>query len=339
MNAPESPSSARSGLAAEDLPWLVNLPSDGRVVPAAQGYWRPADGFRVALGRPTGYLDLPLEPVHGSYLSADGPALASTSRLDPLGTVVVSRASYPDALEALHKIQADLFTMAASLQKNRILIEHAARTSHVDDLPFLLGCELEYLFVTIRAYFDQMQFLIRTVARARFQQSLPQSFNRMLGMHSEKHKVPKGLRAWYSTQETFFSLIRDVRVGIEHYGHGAPQITLAPGGIAVLIEEHPWCQMPIWTDHSSIGDKPLGSLFRALAWLIDHALVAGDTLGPTLEAHYLTDVTPITEWSLYLYSPLVRRLHTIERMYDSGWEGHAVGMDSHVREIQFPPDW
>lgn len=335
----------KSGLDALDLPWLTHNPKDGRIIPTAVCYWDPERGFRTSLEGKRGFVELPSSPVNGTYLSTNGPAEEKWSWPDPLGTLIFQRASFPKALEALYKTHSDQLNLAASLEKHRLILRECLLNDRPEAMQALLRTEFEYLFVTVRTLFDQLQFLVRSVVRVSRQGSpqLPQSFYQLSKLRpreiEDKYHLSPSLCSWYGAYADYFEIIRNTRVKVEHHGFTPPLVIFTSGGFAVNTGEKPWSNIPIWEGHTSDGEIPLGSLFRALAWVVGKALLVADDLASALEDGGLTQSPPISDWDAYLSSPLVSHFFSLDTYFEDLWDPDAEGVKTAMEPLEWPSDW
>ena len=92
---------------------------------------------------------------------------------------------------------------------------------------------------------------------AKLIQELPDSFARVVldgdrprsaDEIAQRFGLPSPLAKFYANDSEFFRTLRDLRVGIEHYGNQLPTIFSLDDCLAVPVGEHPWSELGVWDE-------------------------------------------------------------------------------------------
>ena len=242
------------------LPYLRNVPKDGRTVPLLTFFRRTAQDWHLYLPVKPGELGRLAggEPISGSYL-ASAPADPGIDFELKLGTLIVQHMSFSDLLEQFGKLENDVHRCSAVLETYDVL--WAVRASKERSASLLIQSQLEYLLFLLRAMYDVLQAVVQIVARKLVLvggdgrpalKNLPHSFSdivikdrqfRPLGEIQSRWKVPCPLAEWYVSEGPFFQLLRDLRDGIAHQGANPPTVFETEWGFAIAPDAPPWSRV------------------------------------------------------------------------------------------------
>lgn len=326
-------------LSLRELPWVACPPSEEHEIPKGVAFWTGVDGFQCGLPTSGGFLLLPLEPVARGYLSKDGAADDRSFKCS-LGTVVYQYLGFADIKEAYYKVESDVHGLAATLERHRLFLESGSTPERQTAVSLLLQSEFELLFVTLRALFDQLQFLLRVFVKRFRGKDLPRSFAKMVGKSADELARDYSLASleieWIQGNEDFFRLVRTTRVNIEHHGHTGPFVHFSPGGLAVDTTGHPWSEMPIW-DGVVLGPMQTGPYFRGIAYLISEGVRTVRGLGRALQLAPDLPGDKLTTWEYYLLSPFMRHFHQLWAYRNAMWNHNSANSEEWMKGIQLDP--
>jgi hypothetical protein len=317
------------------LPYVNCYPTDGRKLLATT--YKGSDGiFHVPVVYQNGdFLDFKTAGlVDGAYASEniDDP---SQDLQSALLTTIFQSLSFGSLFEPYHKLEADILNAAASIEKNFILAKHY-QGSRDSGYRSVMGTEFEYLLVNQRALYDQLQFLMKSLWKLVIQNNkkeLPSSFNDLAKYPDEdlikKFNLPPALRRFVLDSSRNFSIIRDIRTGIEHQGKTIRNFFLFPDGFAVSVKEWPWSQFPIW-DECELKPNGLGPYLRFLAWSTREALLAVDRFEQAVRSDIPLPIGQLSKWSIYLRSSHLGHLSRLDSYFSNPWRD--VNQPSEVKE-------
>jgi hypothetical protein len=199
------------------LPWLVTVPTDGRIVPL-QNYFEVAtrDWHLYVEHEPGKLIRLADgEAISGAYYGK-GPADSIRDLEFPLGELVTQYLSFQGVLGALALLDNDVHRFAAILEKYELMWRHR-KDSHLM-ASHLVESELEYLLLLLRSFYDCLQNVIRNICSRlywpgdpprRVAKDLPASFRAVVLAEKEirdasqiaaRFEIPSPLAEWYRSE-------------------------------------------------------------------------------------------------------------------------------------------
>jgi hypothetical protein len=262
------------------------------------------------------------EPIVGSYLARRPQDPGKDLEL-PFATFIFQHLTFPSVALHLGKITDDIARFAVILQNFALIEVHAGDPESMASL--LAATTLEHLIIVIRATFDQLQKLIKGAASIvhriddpsrKLIENLPDSFAKVVLQGEtprsvtgiiEKFGLPAPLADFYEKDAGFFRILRNLRVGIEHYGNSLPAIFPDPNGFQVRTSDFPWRELSVWKE-LELKENRLGPLRNVYSDLVKHTI---ETINAFPTA-YCTNVTvppalsPGLKW--YLRNPYGARL-------------------------------
>jgi hypothetical protein len=288
MTARKTKLSTISAEELKKLPYITELPSDGRLV-MIHAFWDDQKDDWIffvqvrasELGRLAGG-----EPIVAPYLS-HRPENPERDLELKLATFLFQHLSFPSVVPHIAPITDDVAQFAVILQNFELIEQHARDSKGMASL--LAASTLEHLIIVIRATFDLLQKLIkgaasivhRTDARSRkLIQQLPDSFTQVVlhgetprstGEIAQKFTLPAPLADFYAKEADFFRILRNLRVGIEHYGDGLPTIFPDKDRFLVRTTDFPWTELGVWKESELIENR-LGPLCNVYNNLIRHTI-------------------------------------------------------------------
>lgn len=317
------------------IPFVTNPPRDGRAMllspffDATTGEWhayieaKPGQLVRVAGG----------QVVQGTYL-ARSPDDPGRDLEFFLGTWVSQHLSYPEVVGRFLPIKNTLQHLSACLEKYELF---SAAPLEQQGPSLLAESELGHLVILVRRLYDLLQKLAKEagavvedaqdVSRRLFNH-LPDSFAdvclvgnapRPASDIAQKWCLTPQLTTFYTIEAAHFLMVRAIRDAIEHHGKSPGLVLRLPEGMAVLLRETPWRNLPIWNT-SNVKPNNLGSLRAVFAFLAADAL---DLPSRFVRSYWSSIATPpaIAEgFKCYLRGPFTRRLVSLPQVLAKPWE-------------------
>ncbi len=323
------------------LPYLRNVPRDGRIVPLITWYEPTAADWHLympvkpgELGRMAGG-----EPISGSYISS-GAADTTGDFEFALGTLVVQHLSFIEVLSELSKLENDVHRCAAILEKYHLL--WTTRMGGTRSASLLIQSELEYLMFLLRSLYDLLQGMIRALSAKLVYldgttrlvlKALPASFRevamskdgpRSVDEIEDRWNMPRPLAAWYSEEAAFFRLLRTLRDGIAHRGGNPPTVFETEWGFAVAPMSAPW------TGVSALlpGERrknDLASLRGLFVEFIARGIGTTARFAGALRGLVSLPDPILHDVKLFVRSPFGHRLVSLEEMRLQPWEERGDG--------------
>jgi hypothetical protein len=311
------------------LPYITDLPVDGRLV-MVYTYWddqndewilflevRPGELGRLAGG----------EPIVGSYFARRPQDPAKDIEL-PFATFLSQHLTFPSVVPHISPLTDDIAQFAVILETFAIIEEHSKNPESMASL--LAASTLEHLIIVVRATFDLLQKLLKAATSIvrriddptrKLIQQLPESFAQVVLQGdaprtadeiTKKFSLPHQLGGLYANDAGFFRILRNLRVGIEHYGSKLPAIFPAADGFHVRTTDFPWRELAVWQE-SELTHNGLGPLSNVYRNLIRHTI---ETLNafPTAYSSCISvppAMNPDLKW--YLRNPYGARLGDVLR--------------------------
>lgn len=310
-----------------DLPYLNSPPTDGRSI-FLLPFYIPDRGFSLALEH-DGRLQVGgiAGLAQGLYV-AEEPEDTSSDVPVPLATTLFRHLSFGSLLEPYHKLEADLLNMAATLEKTFVI--HAATGGEARfGAGNLMATEIEYAIVNARAFYDQMQFFLRALWRLLVQEDkreLPKSFHALAECDGaallSKYRLPAGFIEFVTRAAPAFQILRDLRVGIEHHGHGTREFYRFEDGFGVRVTDRPWSAFPLWEEGDLRGNG-IGSYLKVVAWIAREMFVVAELLEAAIHQEVPLP-PPISDWQVFLRSPFGNHLHRLDEYFKQPWRWRAV---------------
>jgi hypothetical protein len=280
----------------------------------------------------------PMAPVASPYI-ADRAVDPSQDVELRIFTLVAQRLSFREVVSALWPVWDDLMNCCASIEK--LFVIPLSPFRDVNRIEVLARTELEYLFMNLRAFYDQTQRLLRAIWRCLNPRSnvLPASiadvFKRSDIELETRYSLTGGLVQWYRNIEQHVLHVREIRIGIEHHGRDAGFLYVYPDGFAVRTDHSPWKDFDIWPEHL-IRPGNLGPLLRFVAWCVAEAVTSLTELGRVLERLALPE--HVIEGRIFLRHPVGDHLLRLPRYMDEPWIRDEYAVDDLVRDVPSPND-
>jgi len=215
-----------------------------------------------------------------------GTESASNNRdvLIPFVNTYCQYLSWPDMLGLFPGLIEDIRNFGAVLSKLAVY----QRTIEGDDLftRRMIITELEYLFSTMRRFYDLFQGIASKTwdiveLDSGGTNSMPyDSFSRVaLSDESprdaenlaEAYGFPADLATFYSDEAETFSKIKSFKDNMEHHGETVKTIYPGEEGLSVDSTDNPYSQFDVWSD-DQIGENGLAPLWPFVAIMINHTL-------------------------------------------------------------------
>lgn len=275
------------------------------------------------------------EPIEGVYLGKEPEEPENDLKITFL-ELYYQRLSWPDIAGLFPKVIDDLRNLATSLSKLALYQKTLPGSSM--GLHRFVQTELEYLFVTSRSMYDNLQFIASNtwdkVHATRedddFSDSLPTSSFRKMALHGgdpvspdtlqERYGIPEGLAEFYSEEAEEFQKIRDFRDAVAHQGDSPDIIFRTEEGLAVKVNSNPYSQFDVWNEEQ-INENNLAPLWPFAAHIVDHTISALDRFvsglldKPLHLPHELAE-----EYNVYIRGPHIPNINYLDNlMSDDDW--------------------
>ena len=323
------------------LPYIDNLPSDGRRPVLQVPYWDAVDReWHLYFIAPDGHIGRLAggESAYGAYF-ARSPADPSRDIELTISTLITQHLSFPRVLNKLHQFESDVHNCAAVLEKYHLISSAAQGATYTG---ILISTELEYLMALVRGMYDLLNEIVREIApllvtltdekHRVVPKQLPTSFAE-IALHGseprsgneivEKRGLPPALANWYVGEARAFELLRRLRDAVIHRGVQLPTVLDLPDlGLAVASDEHPWKEFAIWEGVEPVN-KRLVPLRLAFAAIVNHAIGASERLVGALASCVQLPQAVGRDIRVYLRSDVTRRLVQIPELLRQPWERSA----------------
>jgi hypothetical protein len=150
---------------------------------------------------------------------------------------------------------------------------------------------------------------------------LPASFHDLTGLDAAElriqYNLPSAFIDFVLKAAPSFELLRNLRVGIEHSGHGAKSFQLLEDGLGVDTARLPWRLFPIWSDQV-LRPNGLGCYLALNAWVANEMLKSAASLERAI-AMSVPLPPPVTDWSVFLRSPFCGHLKRLKEYRRNPW--------------------
>lgn len=200
----------------------------------------------------------------------------------------VQHLCWPGVLGTIKRIETDVRNLAACMSKIAVY-QQLAPASTFEIQPFVIT-ELEYIFATCRSLYDLLQHLSwkmwqgvelfdgggNELPRHSFAQ-MALSGDEPLPSEElvESYGIPPSLAEFYESAAEHFSLVRDFRDDIIHYGESIDLIFATEEGFAIQASTEPFSEFGVW-DEDTFLENDLAPLWPVTAHVIEQTLGAMD---------------------------------------------------------------
>lgn len=319
----------------EDVPFITCVPNDGRRLLLQPHY----DGASWSLYFPSGQgevvkIQMGPDGLSSGLYYALSPARTSDLELPALSTFV-QHLSFPRVAHCIYSLADDFQLLAASLEKLEIF---RRIRSELPEVRFLVMTELEYLFIQVRAMYDVLHAcLIEVCSRLtdpagnRACLKLPTSFAKVVfagerlrtsAEIQEKYALPEALARFYTASALRLSVIRGVRVDIEHHGKGMPLIFDMGDGFGIQATGGTaWASMDVWGRHE-LRPNSIGSVRALAAYLAETSVGLFHELEVALRATIDPARLPravASDCRVFLTNPCMHHLRNLSEVISDPW--------------------
>ena len=237
---------------------------------------------------------------------------------------VAQQACWPNVVPCLNGIRDDLFNMAASMRKFKVLFE--ASSSYQTESSRFVVTELEYLFALCRSLFDLLQELIskqwdnvQLIDKSIRKKALPKTFSKLL-LHdnklrtaeeiSSKFVIPSELASYYERNGAFFQVLRTFRDRFVHGGSSIESVFVTEKGFAVSESTEPFSQFGVWNKEHQL-ENGLCSLRPAIAHIVLQTLEACEDYAHTIQKVIKYPPPMVPDMFFYMRGPFTSEFHTL----------------------------
>lgn len=275
------------------------------------------------------------EPMEGVYFGKEPEDPTNDLNITFL-ELYYQRLSWPDIAGLFPKILDDLRNLASCLSK--LAIYQKTLSDSTIGLHRFIQTELEYLFVTARSMYDNLQFVAANTwdkveavnEEDDFSASLPTSSFRKMALDNDvpisvdtlqaKYGIPQGLAEFYSEEAIEFKKIRDFRDAVAHQGDSPDIIFRTEEGLAVNVSSSPYSEFDVWNE-DQINENDLAPLWPFVAYIIDHTISALDRFVAGLLDKPLHLPHELAEgYTVYIRGPHIPNLNHLESLQtDDVW--------------------
>jgi len=324
------------------LPYLKQIPEDGRIVPIQLFYdhagceWHFWDISKGQL-QEVQVLDV----SHGMYLSRKPVSPDSDYRM-PFEEIVLRHFTTPRIPGLAQKISQDLINALGYIEKYFILLNHARRFED-SNTTALVQVELEGIFGVHRSYYDLLNRVVTEVMRryGATRASLPESFRRVAQKEPEvlvsKYGVPVPLAQFYQTKKQLFFACREIRDNIFHQGHSVGSVFAFDDGFAVSVDDKPWAVLTkvidLWPA-DKLRTNRLGSVLVVFALLTEDMFKTMTWLGEALLKSFREPPPACFDENVYLRTSFARHLHLLEEYERDQWIAPEHALPEIMRGIR-----
>ncbi len=315
-------------LSASELPYVVNYPSDGRIVAVAAFYDVEAkQWYAYPQQGPNKFLQLkPLDFKEGVYISKTACDI-QTDIYFHLTDLSAQYFSFPGVLNVIHDLEDDFLNAIASVEKYFILLAYC--NTDKSNFPIqIITTELEYAFGNHRSFYDGIQKIISIIYKTCHPKKpqFPDTFRKLATKPKDelrdKYYLSQPLIEFYKTREQTFMSLREIRDNIFHNGL-SPDFTFSfQDGFAIRVGGNlgkSLEQMNLWPNNLQKPNS-LGSMLAIFEFLIRDMSDAMANLGHSIISSFQQPPAPIyAGFKFFLRSSLVKHLNKLDEYRNGHW--------------------
>lgn len=264
------------------------------------------------------------EPIQGQYW-AKKPAAPNDVYVAFID-FFYQHGSWPDVISPLHSMRNDIFHLGACWAKLELYFR--AREEWKYKVVDFVQTDIEYIFVVCRSIYDLSQKVIANIWRNHIEFTDPATEKKRKGsplppsfaaisldgdkpipaqLLTDKYGLPPKLATVYAEEAPFFKALRDVRVGIEHYGKEFQYSFDVEGGFAVDSRDAVLSSLYQWPPEQ-VTKNGLAPLNPFLAHVINKTFGSMDRLTRALAGDFAWGPAAAPGYHMFLRGYHVHKL-------------------------------
>ncbi len=306
----------------QNIPYVDNIPSDGRVVHLAPYFDEDKKGFIMHV--PTGDNKLTwiwAEPGKSYYYGKSKFDERNDIYLNFIN-VLMQNYSYDTIIRTIEDIIEDIFNCSAFFEKYFILHAHYLETKDLF-VSSLIATEIECFFGNIRSLYDLLQIIIKSLWEIETKNQLKPSFASMAKKSKEdlktKYNLTDSLIDYYNDTAKLFLIFREIRDKIYHNGLSVKYIFCDDDGFAVDKNDPTFSKLSHVWPKEKVKNNGLVSLLALFSYITKEIIDNLDDLSSVL-VESITLKPPIsTTHKIFIRGPYFNHLNRLDEYLDEQW--------------------
>lgn len=306
----------------QNIPYVDNIPSDGRVVPLAPYFDEDKKGFIMHV--PSGNNKLTwfwAEPCESYYYGKSKFNETNDIYLDFIN-VLMQNYSYDTIIHTIEGIIKDIFNCSAFFEKYFIIHAHYLETKDLSTSS-LIATEIECFFGNTRSLYDLLQIVIKSLWEIETKNQLKPSFASMAEKSKEelkiKYNLTDSLIDYYKDTAKLFLIFREIRDEIYHNGLSVKYIFCDDDGFAIDKNDQTFSKLNHVWPKEKVKNNGLVSLLALFSYITKNIIKNLDDLSSVL-VESITLKPPIsTTHKIFIRGPYFNHLNNLDVYLDEQW--------------------
>lgn len=305
-----------------EIPYVDNVPSDGRVVHSYPYFDETKNGFITHIPNTDGTLTwVWAEPIESLYYAKSVPIDLNDIYLD-FNNVLIQNYSYPTINYYLNGVIKDILNCSAFFEKYFIFHDLYINSNDLS-IKSLISTEIEYFFGNIRSIYDLLQKIIKSLWKIETGENLPSSFADIVKQSDEDLKTKYGLSDplinYYNNTKDLFSACKKIRDDINHNGHTVDSIFCDEDGFAIQNSDPIFSQFVHVWPIEKVKKNGLVSLLALASFITMQTIENLDNLSLPI-MHSISHGPPLSNtYKVILRGPYINHLNNLDKYIDEQW--------------------
>lgn len=306
----------------KNIPYVDNIPSDGRLVYLAPYFDEKKQGFITHVPTRNNKLTwIWAEPAKSYYYSKSKFDEKSDIYLN-LINVLIQNYCYDTVYHNIDGLLYDIFNCSAFFEKYFILHAHYLETGDLSTSD-LIATEIECFFGNIRSLYDLLQIIIKSLWEIETKNQLKPSFASMAikskGELEGKYNLTASLINYYKEAAKLFLIIREIRDKIYHHGHSVYLIFCDDDGFAINKDDQTFYKLSHIWPKDKVKNNGLVSILALFSYINKKVIGNLDSLSSAL-VESITLKPPIsTTHNIFVRGPYFNHLNSLDKYLDEQW--------------------
>lgn len=306
----------------QKIPYVDNMPSDGRVVHLAPYFDEDKNDFISYVPNGDNKLMWVLaEPGDSGYYGKSKLNETNDIYLDFINTLVQNY-SYCKINHTIGGIIKDFFNCSAFFEKYFIIHAHYLDTKNVSTSS-LVATEIECFFGNIRSLYDLLQTIIKNLWLIETKKELKTSFAAMAEKTKDelktRYNLPDSLIDYYNDTAELFLIFREIRDKIYHGGHSVDFIYCVDDGFAIDKNDPILSKLSHVWPKDKVKNNDLVSLLALFSYITKQIIDNIDDLSSVLLESF-TPKTPISiTHKIFIRGYYFNHLNNLDYYLDEQW--------------------
>lgn len=306
----------------QKIPYVDNIPSDGRLVYLAPYFDEDKQGFIMHVPTRNNKLTwIMAEPCKSYYYSKSKFNETNDIYLD-LINVLIQSYSYDTIYHNIDGLLEDIFNCSAFFEKYFILHTHYLETKDLSTSD-LIATEIECFFGNIRSLYDLLQIIIKSLWEIETRNELKSSFASMAEKSKEelenKYNLTDSLINYYNETAKLFLIFREIRDKIYHQGLSVKLIFCDDYGFAIDKNDQIFSKLSHVWPKEKVKNNGLVSLLALFSYITKQIIDNLDDLSSALVESITLKLPISTTHKIFIRGPYFNHLNSLDEYLDEQW--------------------